>query len=221
MNAIPEDRLKLLKPSPLYMGEINSPGQPTLNDLKRIEQNAIGSCKLLSKDEILWYRNRFSKVYEPLILSKSSQEAYRTLGDCAWDCAWEQYGSALDISNSLIISGLIPKKLVGIPSKALGPKEKRTIFTSIPSLIQHRYPNTRIPLPSWINGKTFKQANKVRQTAGVLRFVGRIIPGIGWVLFAADVALITLCVNKCMNSKKQKIDKPDKPDKPEKPGIMV
>lgn len=195
--------------SPLYVNDkINAPGQPSLQDIKNLEKKFIEKYPI---DSSLTLKD---KIYDPLILSTNNESEkeggnlnfntkYKDVIDCAWNCAWNEYGTYLDKANAMILSGWIPKKAVGITKKGLGGPEV-TKFTSIPSLIQHRHPNFRIKLPSWIGGNSFRFTKNARQTAGILRFAGRIIPGFGWAFLAIDLALIANCTNQCMKNKQPK-----------------
>jgi len=193
MNAIPEDKLIKITPSPLYFGEINSPGQPTLNDLKRIEQNAIGSCKLPSKDKILLRSDKFPKMYEPLILPTSNDNTLKTLGDCAWKCIKEEFVGQEMIEIATLGSASIPKFVGGMPHY-----KGTSFFTSYLSLVEHRDKKLKVTMGRMPAPTMRYMIPQLKHTTYVLRFFGRWIPMFGWALLAKDVLLISLCTNKCM-----------------------
>jgi hypothetical protein len=72
-------------------------------------------------------------------------------------------------------------------------------FTTPGSIIAHRFPSVGAwRVPTWLPNAT-PGTLRMTATKGLLRFIGRWIPGIGWALLAADLLIIDQCMAQCTN----------------------
>ena len=127
----------------------------------------------------------------------------RSIPGCFWACLGGPVATTAAAGGAAIASGTIPKKWIGVPR--IGDQSR---WTSLPSIIVHKNPKlANVPIPKWFPNKApifglkippFKIV-KTTTKGDLIRFVGRWIPGIGWGLLAADLALLDRCIAKCRN----------------------
>jgi len=158
-------------------------------------------------------------IYQPRIFSDDKEivngAPVRTVKDCFWHCVLgSPVSTVAEVGAGAIATGSIPKKWVGISSKILsgGTDRKVSRFTSIPSIIAHKFPSLdsriRRVTGSVLTGKApvidiirWPPKVYISNARTPLRFIGRWIPGIGWGLLAADVFILDQCIAQCRGQK--------------------
>jgi len=104
MNAIPKDKLIILKPSPLYYGEINSSHPLTMDEITQLATPK-------PKNDYTFYNGDLKPfprptLYQPLFLPVD--DSTESIGESISQCIKMLYG----IDPALIGSGSIPKKAI-------------------------------------------------------------------------------------------------------------
>lgn len=228
MNAIPDDQLIKSRPSPIYIGEIYSKTPPTMDDITKLAMPKPRNDYILChKRPITFPKTKIYDpfVLETVIFKEKQPE---TIEDCLWDCILKHYGfnevtGTAAASGAAFLSSSIPKSFVKLPSGYLGGGN----WTSIPSIIgikskqegsifNNKYFNNeymhgkkgdegiKVRVPTITPKRLFKKKGWDRISRELTsinryRIIGRRLPGIGWVLLAADIALITKCTYGCYN----------------------
>ncbi len=176
-------------PSPPYFGEIDA------------QDASLDVIAALAEPLPQFYRPYAGRLPARAFANRLFSPAFLPVdegddGACLWRCLT---GSAAPAAagGGVAASGMIPKSWVGLPRGMAGASH----FTTPGSIIAHRYPRLgrfRVPRPL-PNRAPVTSMGGVRlvPTSGLLRFIGRWIPGIGWALLDADLVSIDHCVANC------------------------
>jgi hypothetical protein len=185
-------------PSNVYLATFSGPGQLLQQDVSEAIPSRNNSFSEISEPS-----GPVHTIHDPVSveggLIYSDKGIKKTIKECFWECMGGTTGAVAGTGAAAIASGSIPKRLVGIPRYGGSP------FTSIPSIIVHKNPKlAKIPIPKWIPNKApiinptrMPPVRMVRTGGGLIRFVGRWIPGIGWGLLAADLIILDQCIANC------------------------
>lgn len=192
------------KPIDVYAVEFTGYGEITPSDVKACIPGLSDQCETI-KDP----KEAPTPIHPPAVFEGTSvtlpDGSTHVTADCLWKCLFgDETVEAVGAGGAgAVASGSVPKKLIGV--RVLPGSSK---FTSVPSIIAHKYPHLDVKLPKWMPNKApmlqlnrFPPGIKIVGTKSALRFLGRWIPGIGWGLLAADLVILDQCVANCRNSK--------------------
>jgi hypothetical protein len=189
----------ITSPSKVCLASFGGDGQLLQEDVTRAIPPPGGSYSEIDEPKGIVHA-----VHDPVSVEGGLVYSYdgvkKTVKECFWECMGGAPGVVAGAGGAAIASGSIPKRLVGLPHYP-----GSSPFTSVGSIVVHKNPKlAKIPIPKWIPNKApiinptrMPPVRMVRTAGGLIRFVDRWIPGIGWGLLAADLIILDQCIAKC------------------------
>ena len=185
--------LIITTPSPPYVGEIYANGPITGELISALANPTPLGATFEVADQAGQADRPAPDLVGPVLLPVENAEDQ----DCLFTCVFgfpSRFLGGTGIAS--VSSGLVPKSWVGLPQATMGASR----FTSPFSILAHKVPSLgaiRVPRPIPPFAPTGFPIPKLTRQIGLLRFLGRWIPGIGWALLASDLVAIDQCVADC------------------------